>query len=334
MTPLPPLQLETGLEDWPLSRPFSIARGSKTTATVLAVSVTGDGATGRGEGVPYARYGETADDSLKSVSDLADCLARGGLSPEQVLSQLPAGAARNALDCALWDWRAKAAGRPVWRLAGLSRPAPVQTAVTVSLDSPEAMAEEARRLARSHRLLKLKLGRPAEDAARMAAIRDAAPDARLIVDANEGWTSATYPDVAVAAAEQGVELIEQPLPAGDDAVLAEIPPLVPVCADESFRAHTSLASIAPCYQAVNVKLDKSGGFTPALAAVSDARELGFRVMIGSMVATSLGVAPALLLAGMADWADIDGPVLLARDREHALVWRDDRLYPPHADLWG
>lgn len=332
--PLPPLELAACLEDWPLARPFSIARGSKTAATVLGVSVTGGNATGRGEGVPYARYDETATGCLQSVQSLTRCLADGGLSAEQTLARLPPGAARNALDCALWDWRAKHTGHPVWRLADLPEPGPVQTAVTLSLDTPQAMAGEARRLARRHGLLKLKLGRPQEDAARMAAIRAAAPDARLIVDANEGWTATTYPDLAAAAADQGVELIEQPLPDGDDAVLAEIPPLVPVCADESFRAHSSLAAIAPRYQAVNVKLDKSGGFTPAIQAISEARELGFRIMIGSMVATSLGVAPALLLAGLADWADLDGPLLLARDRGHALECPDDRLYPPHADLWG
>jgi L-Ala-D/L-Glu epimerase len=244
---------------------------------------------------------------------------------------MPAGAARNALDCALWDLEAKRAGRRAHELAGLSAPGPVVTAYTISLGTPDEMAQAAR--AASRPLLKVKLG-GAGDPARIKAVRQAAPRADLIVDANEAWPAGELSANLAACAEAGVSLIEQPLPAHDDSALADVTRPIPICADESVHDRASLAGLAGKYDAINIKLDKAGGLTEALALAARAEQLGFALMVGSMVSTSLAVAPALLLARRARVVDLDGPLLLARDRPDGLRYDGSLLYPPAPDLWG
>jgi len=321
-------------QSWPIAGTFTISRGSKTAADVVSVTVTRGSATGRGECVPYPRYGETVAGVLAELESLANP-APYDLDRSGVPRILQNHAARNALDCALWDLEAKEAGAPVWRLAGLAEPQPAFTAFTLSLGSPEAMAAAAAQAA--HRpLLKLKLGRP-DDRARLEAVRRAAPDSRLIVDANEGWTGDLLPAMFAACRDVGVELVEQPLPAGDDALLESVARPVPVCADESADDLTSpdrLAQLARRYDAINVKLDKSGGLTPAIAIVREAQRLKLDVMVGCMVGTSLSMAPAFLLADSARWIDLDGPLLLARDREPGIRYEGSLMHPPPRDLWG
>jgi L-alanine-DL-glutamate epimerase-like enolase superfamily enzyme len=284
--------------------------------------------TGRGECVPYARYGET----VAGVRD-AILAMRGAISDRaSLLRQLPAGAARNALDCALWDYEAKRSGTPAARLAGLAPLGPATTAYTISLDSAEAMASSAAAAARTMPLLKLKLA-GAGDAERLRQVRIACPGTRLVADANEAWTPELLPSLMAVAAEAGIELIEQPLPAGADAALAG-PRLVPVCADESLHDRAGLDALAGRYDAVNIKLDKAGGITEAMALAAEARARGFKIMIGCMVSTSLAMAPAMLLAQGADWVDLDGPLLLARDREPRLRYEGALVHPPEPQLWG
>jgi L-alanine-DL-glutamate epimerase-like enolase superfamily enzyme len=266
-----------------------------------------------------------------TIEACADALA-GGLNRAELAALLPAGAARNALDCALWDLEAKRSGKSAASLAGVSALRPVLTAYTLSLDTPEAMAATARE-ASTYPLLKLKLG-GAGDRERLAAVRAAAPHARLIADANEAWQPQETESLLAIAAEVGVELIEQPLPAGKDALLAEIAHPVPICADESVHDRDSLESIARRYDAVNIKLDKTGGLTEALLAAERARALGVKIMVGSMVATSLAMAPALVLAQDADWVDLDGPLLLERDRAPGLRYDGAMIFPPSSELWG
>ena len=310
-----------------LARPFTISRGSRTVAQVLTVRIERKGAAGRGECVPYARYGETLASVAGQVSAVPDDLSR-----EQLQQTLPAGAARTALDCALWDLAAKQAGRRVWQLAGLPRPSPVLTAFTLSLDTPEVMQAEAH--AHAHRpLLKIKLGTP-DDMPRLEAVRRGAPRARIIVDANEGWSAEVYADLAPHLLRLGVELVEQPMPAGQDEMLAEIARPLPVCADESCHDRGSLAALKGKYDLVNIKLDKAGGLTEALALRDAARAAGFGVMVGCMVGTSLAMAPAVLLAQGADYVDLDGPLLLAEDRDNALRYDEAGVHPPDAALWG
>jgi len=333
---LPPLGLRVEEERWPLARPFSIARGSKSEARVVLVTLYGEGAqgraTGRGEAVPDPRYGETPEDCVAALRPLLPRMAEG-LHPGILSTLLPAGAARSALDCAIWDWRAKAEGVPVWQTAGLAAPEPTVTAYTISLDTPERMAEQAKAHA-DLPLLKIKLGDPAKDRERLDAVRSAAPGARLIVDANEGWWPEDLEPLCAHAAELGVELIEQPLPDGSDAALSEAETLVPICADESFHGLDSLARIASRYQAVNIKLEKAGGFNGALSLLSEAGAYGMEVLIGSFVGTSLGAAPALMLAGGARWVDLDGPLYLARDRNPGLHVEAGVIAPPPPGLWG
>jgi len=318
-------------ESWPLAKPFAISRGSKTATELVIVEIRGDGVSGRGECVPYARYGETVEGVVAALRALAPAV-QGGMDRAALQQALPAGAARNALDCALWDFEAKKAGIPVWRLAGLPEPGPVATAFTLGLDTPDAMGIAAR--AESHRpLIKMKLAGEG-DLARVAAVREAAPDARLIVDANEGWTVDMVAPFGVALAELGVEMIEQPLPAGADAPLADLPHPVPVYADESCHDRTSLESVVGKYDGVNIKLDKTGGLTEALALKREAEAAGLSVMIGCMVATSLAMAPAILLAHDAAIVDLDGPLLLARDRDSGLEYEASKLFPPCVALWG
>jgi L-alanine-DL-glutamate epimerase-like enolase superfamily enzyme len=325
------LTLTAAVERWPLREAFTISRGSKREAQVVVATLSDGVHIGRGECVPYARYGETVEGVVAAIEGCAAALANG-TNRAKIATLLPAGAARNALDCALWDLEAKRSGRSAATLAGIGMLRPVLTAYTLSLDTPEAMAAKARESA-AYPLLKLKLGGEG-DAARIAAVRSAVPDARLIADANEAWQVDQTESLLALAAASGIELIEQPLPAGNDDILAEMARPVPVCADESVHDRTSLKAIAGRYDAVNIKLDKTGGLTEALLLAQDARALGLKLMVGSMVATSLAMAPALLLAQDADWVDLDGPLLLARDRTPHLSYEGATILPPEPALWG
>lgn len=280
--------------------------------------------------MPYGRYGKSVEAVVASIEACSDKIA-AGLDRKSLQTLLPPGAARNALDCALWDLEAKISGHSAATLAGIEAMRPVLTAFTISLADPEVMAERARAAKRP--LLKLKLGGEG-DAERMAAVREAAPKARLIVDANEAWRPKRLEDLMYASAEAGVELVEQPLPGGNDALLAQIQRLVPVCADESVHDRASLTALVDRYEAVNIKLDKTGGLTEGLATASEARQLGLKVMVGCMVATSLSMAPALLLGAEADWVDLDGPLLLTRDRSPGLTYNGSEVSPPAPELWG
>jgi L-Ala-D/L-Glu epimerase len=322
------LQIEAWAESWPIAGSFAIARGSKREATVVVARVSDGQITGRGECVPYARYGET----LAGVRGAIETVAAEGLDRVTLAQRLPAGAARNALDCALWDYEAKRAGTSAASLAGVGALAPLTTAYTISLDGAEAMAAKALR-ARHLPLLKLKLG-GLGDAERLRCVRAACPHTRLIADANESWTDALLLPLLAAAAATGIELIEQPLPAGADAALSAVERSVPVCADESVHTRADLDRLSGRYDAINIKLDKAGGLTEALALAAAARARGLKVMAGSMVATSLSMAPAMLLAQTADWVDLDGPLLLARDRVPGLSYEGARLNPPIPELWG
>ncbi|ODR98803.1 dipeptide epimerase [Methyloceanibacter methanicus] len=326
-----PLTLSVSVEHWPIRGHFTIARGSKTQAAVVLVEI-GDGTwSGRGECVPYARYGESVEGVVAAIEILRPSLAQG-LDRTRLERVLPAGAARNAVDCALWDLAAKQAGCTAAELAGLAPLKAVPTAYTISLGAPEIMAAQAKD-ASAHPLLKLKLG-GADDAIRMRAVRQAVPDARLIVDANEAWRPDEAAHLLAVAAETGIELVEQPLPAGEDRALAQLVHDVPICADESAHDTASLDEIAGLYDAVNIKLDKTGGLTEALRMVDASRARGLKIMVGSMVATSLAMAPAILVAQTADWVDLDGPLLLARDRDDPLAYGEGKVYPPSPALWG
>jgi L-Ala-D/L-Glu epimerase / N-acetyl-D-glutamate racemase len=325
------LSLAVRAERWPIRGSFTIARGSKSEAAVVVAEI-GDGQhLGRGECVPYPRYGESVEGVKAAIEGVREALA-DGLGRAGLAKLLPPGAARNALDCALWDLEAKRSGIAAASMAGFKTLAPVPTAFTISLAAPETMAKQAL-TARGFPLLKLKLG-GAGDIDRLRAVRTALPEARLIADANEAWQPHETESLLAAAAEVRVELVEQPLPAGNDALLAEIARPVPVCADESVHDRSSLPGLAGRYDAVNIKLDKTGGLTEALATMRDARALGLKVMVGSMVATSLSMAPTLLLAQDADWVDLDGPLLLERDRKPGLTYETGTILPPSPVLWG
>ena len=325
------MHLRVARESWPLRESFAISRGTKTTSEVVVVELRANGHAGRGECVPYARYDETVDGVVAALEGVAANVAEG-MDRHGLQQALPPGAARNALDCAYWDLAAKQQGVPAWRLAGLARPASVVTAYTLSLDSPAAMAAAARAQA-ARPLLKLKLA-GADDLARVEAVRESAPAAQLIVDANEAWTPTLYSEMAPALGALGVALLEQPLPADKDAALAELPRPVPVCADESCHDRSSLDRLTGRYDAVNIKLDKTGGLTEALALADAADAAGYRLMVGCMVATSLAMAPAMLLAGRAAFVDLDGPLLLARDRAAGLRFDGSLVAPPEPALWG
>jgi len=318
-------------ERFPIAGTFTISRGSKTEAEVITCTISDGAHAGRGECVPYKRYGETMDGVRVAIEAMRDRIA-GGISRTALLDAMPAGAARNAIDCALWDLEAKLGGKSV---AAEIRAAPLralETAYTLSLGEPDAMAAQARANA-ARPLLKVKIGGD-NDVARIRAVREAAPDSRIILDANEGWTDDNIVANLAFAAEQGIALIEQPLPAGHDGVLRHIAHLVPICADESVHEAKDLASLVGLYDAVNIKLDKSGGLTAALVLRDRARELGFGVMVGCMVGTSLAMAPAVLLAQDADFVDLDGPLLLARDRVPGLAYQGSLVSPPDTALWG
>ncbi len=329
------LTLATAAQNWPIAGSFAISRGAKTEAVVV-VAELGDGkARGRGECVPYTRYGETVDSVMTQIKALGRRLA-AGLDRKALQDAMPAGAARNALDCAFWDLEAKRSGRPVYALAGQPAPHALTTAFTISLAPPDVMAAAAAKVA-SRALLKVKLGGNGEnggDAARIAAVRAAAPKATLTVDANEGWDADNLDRHLAACAEAGVVLVEQPLPDGRDQALAQVKRAIPVCADKSAHDRASLSALVGKYDAINIKLDKTGGLTEALAMAEQAQQLGFIVMAGCMVATSLAMAPAMLLAQAARYVDLDGPLLLAKDRPEGLRYEGSLVYPPDAALWG
>jgi L-Ala-D/L-Glu epimerase len=326
----PTPELSVQVERWPLKSQFIISRGAKTEAAVVVATIRDGAVTGRGECVPYTRYGETVPGVLAAIAAFTPRV-KAGLDRTELQKALPSGAARNALDCALWDLEAKRAGRRVHEIAGLPEPEPVLTAYTISLGTPDAMAKAA--ISAKLPLLKLKLGAEG-DRERLRAVRKAVPDATLIVDANEGWNAGNLAENLAACAGAKVRLIEQPLPADDDAALASVKRSVPVCADESVHDRGSLAALQGKYDAVNIKLDKAGGLTEALALADAAANMGFEIMVGSMVSTSLGVAPALLLAGRARFVDLDGPLLLGTDRPEALHYDGATIRPPASLLWG
>jgi len=310
---------------------FTISRGSRTQAQVVTVTLTCDGVTGLGECVPYARYGESLDSVCKQINAVADQL-KAGLDRHTLQSIMPAGAARNALDCALWDLEAKLSSKPVWQLAELPEPGPIVTAYTLSLDTPDMMLEAARKNA-SRPLLKIKLGGDG-DMERLDAVRKGAPDARLIVDANEGWSAAEYDRLAPVMMALGVALVEQPLPASSDAELAERVRPLAVCADEACHDRQSLAALSGKYDVINIKLDKTGGLTEALALRSAAQVAGFGVMVGCMVGSSLAMAPAMLVAQGVEFVDLDGPLLLSEDRQSPILFEGSLMHPASARLWG
>jgi L-alanine-DL-glutamate epimerase-like enolase superfamily enzyme len=331
------ITLEVAVERWPIAGRFTIARGSRTEAVVVVVTLRAAGAVGRGECVPYARYGESVESVVAHLESQRAALAAAAASDlgavrDALQRALPAGAARNALDCAAWDLEAKWSGVPVVERAGLPALRSVTTAYTLSLGTPEAMGAAAA-AARARPLLKVKLG-GGGDAERIAAVRAAAPQARLIVDANESWRAALLEENLAACEAAGVELIEQPLPAGEDAALVGRRTAIALCADESVHDRAGLAALVGRYQAINIKLDKTGGLTEALALASEARALGLRCMVGCMLGTSLAMAPALLLAGAAEFVDLDGPLLLAQDRDPGLRFEGSVVHPPTPALWG
>ena len=324
-----PPTLTVRAERWPIAGAFTIARGAKTEAEVVVVELADGAAVGRGECVPYARYHETVPGVMAALEAMRGA---AGLDRQALQRAMPAGAARNALDCAFWDLESKRSRKPAHALAGLSAPQALTTAYTISLGTPESMAEAAGKAA-ARKLLKVKLGGEG-DPARIRAVRAAAPQAELIVDANEAWRADTLLENLTACAAVGVTLVEQPLPAGDDAALGAIARPIAVCADESVHDRASLSGLVGKYDAVNIKLDKTGGLTEALAMAREAERLGFSLMVGCMVATSLSIAPAMLVAQRARVVDLDGPLLLARDRENGLRYQDSLVHPPTAALWG
>jgi L-Ala-D/L-Glu epimerase len=324
-------KLVARIEHWPIAGSFTISRGAKTEAVTVVAEVSRGGHTGRGECVPYARYGETPEATLAALLAMLEPLKRG-LNRQALQAAMPAGAARNALDCALLDLEAKTTGQRIWSLLGRPAPRACTTAYTISLGTPEVMAAATAKAA--HRpLLKIKLGGDG-DRMRIAAVRKSAPESELIVDANEAWTAANLEQNLAECAELGVTLVEQPLAAGQDEALARIRRPLAVCADESVHDRASLQGLRARYDAVNIKLDKAGGLTEALVMADAAQALGFEIMIGCMVATSLAMAPAMLLAQQARFVDLDGPLLLARDRKHGLRYDGSTVYPPKAALWG
>jgi L-alanine-DL-glutamate epimerase-like enolase superfamily enzyme len=331
MTSSPPISLSVQVERWPIAGAFAISRGAKTEAAVVVAELHDGRHRGRGECVPYGRYGETLEAVAAEITATGAPIA-GGLDREGLQAAMRPGAARNALDCAFWDLAAKQSGRPAHEIAGLPPLEPLVTAYTISLAAPREMAAAAEKVA-GRALLKVKLGGPG-DPARIAAVRRAAPRCELIVDANEGWTGDNLRENLAACADAGVTLLEQPLPADRDDALANMARPLPVCADESVHARASLLALTGKYDAVNIKLDKAGGLTEALAMARQAEQLGFGLMVGCMVATSLAMAPAMLVAQRARIVDLDGALLLARDRPHGLRYQDSRVHPGTSALWG
>ncbi len=323
--------LQARREHWPLAAPFRISRGVKTAADVVAVEIGHEGEVGHGEAVPYARYGETIDSVLAQIESIADRV-RGGMTRGDLLAALPPGAARNALDCGLWDLEAKLCGRSVAELLDEPEPEPMTIALTVSLDEPEAMGRAAGAM-NGAPVIKVKVDAIAPEAC-LRAVRKSAPAAQLIVDPNEGWSFELLRDIQPVLQELNVALIEQPLPSAEDHQLAGFSPAIPICADESCHVAADLDELAGRYQVVNIKLDKTGGLTEALGLLAAARERGFGVMVGCMVSSSRSIAPALLLAAHADFIDLDGPLWLKADHPGGVTLKDGRLYPPAQGFWG
>ncbi|CCM75854.1 N-acetyl-D-Glu racemase DgcA [Rhizobium mesoamericanum] len=326
-----PRSLEIQTESFPILGAFTISRGAKTSADVILCTIREHGIVGQGECVPYRRYGETVE-SVAAQIEAARPLIEASLTRQELQRAMPPGAARNAVDCALWDLEAKSSGNSVIKDLGLTKPKPLTTAFTISLGEPDVMAGQARANA-DRALLKIKVG-TGDDERRIRAVREAAPNAAIILDANEGWPEETLEHHLRIAAEMRIALVEQPLPAGKDDLLAEIRRPVLVCADESVHHTGDLASLRDRYDAINIKLDKTGGLTEALAMKKEAQRLDFKIMVGCMVGTSLAMAPAVLLAQDAEFVDLDGPLLLARDREGGLRYAASLVWPPETTLWG
>lgn len=318
-------------ESWPIAGSFTISRGSKTSADVVVAEITSEGRTGRGECVPYARYNETTNSVIDQINQQSNAISAGIGHPD-LCEVMPAGAARNAIDCALIDLGSKLSGDPAWKMLGLPEPTALETAYTISLGTPAEMAANAEK-ASTRPLLKIKLGGDGDDE-RIAAVRKAAPNCRLIVDANEAWTQDNFSSLIGACADVGVELIEQPLPADADAALKTLDRPVPVCADESIHGLESLGAVIGKYDAINIKLDKTGGLTEGLLLAKAAEKEGLQIMVGCMLATSLAMAPACLLAQSAHYVDLDGPLLLSKDRDSGLEFQGSTILPPKPDLWG
>lgn len=314
----------------PLARAFSISRGAKTSAESVLVTLTRGDARGRGESVPYGRYGETVESVMAAIEAQRSAI-EAGISRQELQDLMPAGAARCAVDCAMWDLEAKESGKPVWQLAGLPEPGPLETCVTVVLGDAAEMVQAASEA--PGKLLKVKLGGDG-DMDRVRAVHEARPDARLILDANEQLEAGALPGLARDAKQLGVVLIEQPFPAGEDSALLKRPPEVAICADESAHTHEQVQALARMYDVINVKLDKTGGLTEALAMVREAKACGLGVMVGCMVAGSISMAPAALLGALADAVDLDGPLWLSEDVEHGLKYKNGLVYPPSRELWG
>ncbi|WP_112662493.1 N-acetyl-D-Glu racemase DgcA [Microvirga flavescens] len=325
-------KLTVSIEKFPIAGKFTIARGSRTEAVVVAATIREDGAVGHGECVPYPRYGETVEGVAAAIEAIAPQI-EAGMTREALQSAMPPGAARNAVDCALWDLDAKRSGVRAHLTAGVNRWPPATTAYTISLDTPENMAEATAKAA-GRPILKIKLGAQDGDITRIQAVRRAAPDATLIADANEGWREDNLADHFAACAEAGFALVEQPLPAKEDGFLAKIARTVPICADESVHDRATLDRLVGLYDAINIKLDKTGGLTEALAMAEAAEARGLAIMIGCMVGTSLAMAPAMVIAPRARFVDLDGPLLLAKDREPGLRYEGSLVYPPEPALWG
>jgi L-alanine-DL-glutamate epimerase-like enolase superfamily enzyme len=323
--------LTARIEHWPIAGAFTISRGAKTEAVVVVAEISRNGFVGRGECTPYARYGETPEATLAAILAMQDRFA-AGINRNALQSAMPAGAARNAVDCALLDLEAKSRGERVWDMLSRIAPRACTTAYTISLGTPDAMAAATEKAA-YRPLLKIKLGSD-DDAARIAAVRKAAPESELIVDANEAWTPDNLAAHFEACHNAGVTLIEQPLPAGRDDALMHVHRPIAVCADESVHGLASLEALRGRYDAINIKLDKTGGLTEALAMADAARAMDLQIMVGCMVATSLSMAPAMLIAQAARFVDLDGPLLLAKDRDGGLRYDESTVYPPEATLWG
>ena len=319
--------IQAKVEIFPLAQVFRISRGARTQAEVVTVIYEKDGIIGRGECVPYARYDETLESVTKQIEDLPD-----NIDKETLQETLPPGAARNAVDCALWDFECKKLDQRIWETANIQKPEKNITAYTLSLDEPENMFKQAKK--NSNRpLLKIKLGTP-NDMPRLEAVRKGAPKAEIIVDANEGWDAEVYSQLAPQLVKLGVKLVEQPLPADKDDDLIGLPRPLPICADESCHDRKSLEKLIGKYDFVNIKLDKTGGLTEALLLKNKALEAGFKIMVGCMVGSSLAMAPATLIAQNATFVDLDGPLLLAQDRQHGLLYDESWVHPPVKDLWG
>ena len=324
------MKIEAREEIWPLKDTFRISRGSRTEAQVVVATVSDGQYVGRGEGVPIRRYDQTPSSVLAQIDEIK---REKSLDRNRLEKLLPAGAARNAIDCALWDLEAKRSTKRVWELAGIPIIDHVETAFTISLDAPEKMAA-AVATAVNAPILKLKLGGDDVDLARVETVRAAAPNARLLIDANESWSPVHFRKIAPSLGKLGVELIEQPFSADADEILETLDHPVPICADESCHSAADLPRLKNRYEMINVKLDKTGGLTEALRLCESAREYGFKLLIGCMVGTSLSMAPARILAGPADYVDLDGPLLLSRDRDHGIRYDKGKIDIPSRELWG